>query len=82
MSEYRFTIRWKEELVIEGGEQSLVVEMTMGRACVYFPTEEMWREKAPTWAHGEHAEILRQLQAWAKGQNIPVEVTSAWVYAE
>ena len=88
--EYRFNLRWKEELVCECVEQpgdvavgKLVLEATMGALTVYFPTESVWPSRAPAWALHERNEILCALRSWCEASKIPLVVDdSASVGAE
>jgi hypothetical protein len=73
----QFKPRWKEELVPECPEGSLVIELTMGVLEAYFPTPERWNRDAPTWARARYEELLEALRTWCARQRIPLVVEEA-----
>lgn len=77
MIAYRFTARWKEELLCESEFGQLVLEMPLGEPAVLFPTGPRWNEivVASHWAHGQRDEILAALQSWCSSNGIPLVVT-------
>jgi hypothetical protein len=79
-SAYKFTPRWKEELVCESASGQLVLEMIISKPTVYFPTDSRWNELAPDWAKERRSEILQALQQWSTSQDIQIVVDDkAWV---
>ena len=64
MSEFKFQPRWKEELVVTGSGGSFILELPMGILSAYLPTEEVWTQKAPSWAKGLYPELKNELEAW------------------
>jgi len=78
MSAYDVRPRWKEELVITSPEGALVIEMTMGVANVYFPTESEWEKQAPTWAMNRRPEILAAVTNWCSREQVPLSL-GGWI---
>lgn len=77
---WRFTPRWKEELVCLSGDGMLVLEMMMLEPHVYFPTEDGWRRHAPDWATARRAELLVELERWCTAEGVALTVDErAWV---
>lgn len=77
---WRFTPRWKEELVCTSSDGRLVVDMAMGQPNVYFPTDEAWARQAPDWARDRRAELLAELERWCLAQGVRLTVDdSAWI---
>lgn len=73
--------KWKEELVGTYGEHEFTVEMTMGKAHVFFPEESIWEENPPPWAIGVWSEAKNAAMEWAESQGIPFTIDkAAWVY--
>jgi hypothetical protein len=70
--DWTFAPKWKEELVCTCPQGSLILEFTMGRATVYFPTAERWRSQAPDWAVPLRDEMESALRTWCAVQGIPV----------
>jgi len=50
MSTFRFSSRWKEELLCAGPGGTFVLELAMGVLTPFLPAEDAWRSKAPAWA--------------------------------
>ncbi|MFO1402813.1 MAG: hypothetical protein U1F11_10625 [Steroidobacteraceae bacterium] len=50
MSSIEFRMRWREELEAIAYGRKLVFEMTIAGFQVYFPSEQRWREVAPSGA--------------------------------
>jgi hypothetical protein len=81
MSEFKFQPRWKEELVVTGSGGSLILELPMGILSAYLPTEEIWSQKAPSWAKGLYHELKSELEAWCMENKAQLIVnTTAGVY--
>ena len=47
---FQFSPRWGEFLVVQGPGGSFALDHPMGIPSVYLPTEEEYRQKAPSWA--------------------------------
>jgi hypothetical protein len=71
---FRFSYRWKEELVCSSALGEFTLEMPMGIPSVYFPTGAVWAMKAPAWAKPHWEAIRSQLEAWCKEQRVPLYV--------
>jgi len=54
--------------------RTFVVELTMGRLTVYFPTQLRWEASTPDWARAQWARVQRDLSAWCEHQKIPLVV--------
>lgn len=75
--------RWKEELVWESGHDRIVFEFTMGISHVYFPTIEKWRASHPALTDQRYRTVLRDVEAWAKRERVPLTIEPrAWVTVE
>ena len=63
-----FNPRWREELVAASEEGVLVLELTMGKYHVYFPSESKWMESVPDWAKEKWEIYFGSLQGmvWAE----------------
>jgi hypothetical protein len=61
---FRFTSRWKEELVVAGPGGSFILELPMGRLSAYLPTREAWKDQAPEWAADLWPVLKAELEAW------------------
>jgi hypothetical protein len=80
---FRFTPRWKEELVCSSVLGNLVLDMPMGVTSVYVPTEASWARKAPEWARAMWPDFHAQLAQWCARERVPLYVEdSADVYEE
>ena len=66
MDVFRFSPRWKEELVVSGPGGSFILELPMGVLTAYLPTEEAFRVRAPEWARELWPQLRRELEAWCK----------------
>lgn len=81
-SSWRFTPRWKEELVCASPDGELLLEMMTHEPHVYFPTDEAWDRQAPPWVKNRRAELLAELEQWCVAEGIPLTVDEkAWVAA-
>lgn len=79
---WRFTPRWKEELLCTSPDGQLVLEMMIIEPHVYFPTEEAWARRAPEWAKDRRAELLLALERWCEEDGVSLTVDDkAWVAA-
>ncbi|HEX5051979.1 MAG TPA: hypothetical protein VFZ65_09420 [Planctomycetota bacterium] len=74
MSEITFRGRWREELVAESAEGKLVFELTMGKACVYFPSQARWLAVVPPWARERWQVYVDACRAWCGKGRIPLVV--------
>lgn len=73
--QFRFSPRWKEELVVSAAEGSFVLPFWMGRPTVELPSQEVWADRAPVWAK-EHWETLhRALELWCRGNGAALEIS-------
>ena len=75
-----YTPRWKEELigVLEGNQ--FVVELTMGRLHVYFPSESTWESSAPDWAKGKYLLARTAAEDWSSKNDSDFTVDeNAWI---
>jgi hypothetical protein len=53
----------------------------MGILSAYLPTEEIWSQKAPSWAKGLYHELKSELEAWCMENKAQLIVnTTAGVY--
>lgn len=60
--------------------KTFVVELTMGRLVVYFPTHSVWEASAPKWAKGQWDKVRMDLIEWCEQQKIPLKIQDdAWV---
>jgi len=79
-SKAQFEPKWKEELVCTMDGRRFVVELTMGRLAVYFPTNAKWKAAAPEWAASQWERVRDDLVAWCAQQKIPLVIEeNAWV---
>jgi hypothetical protein len=76
VSKFQFHYRWKEELVCSCPEGTFTLELTIGFATVYLPTEETWQKIAPDWAKGEWATLHKDIQLWCVNNSIPLVIDS------
>lgn len=83
MSVIRFTPRWKEELVAESAEGTLVFELTMGEAQLCFPSESLWQQEVPEWARTKWETYLEQCRDWCSRNQVPLSVVdNTFVYQQ
>jgi len=61
-SRWRFTPRWKDDLLCASPDGQLVLGMAMEH--VLFPPEEVWARQVPDWAKDRRTEILSALEEW------------------
>lgn len=75
---FRFTSRWKEELVVAGAGGSFILELPMGRLSAYLPTREAWKDLAPEWAADLWLVLKAELEAWcaANGADLVIDPTA------
>ena len=66
MTTFKFTPRWKEELVCEGPGGSFVLELPMGNLSAYLPTEDEWKRRAPSWAKELWPILRAELEEWCR----------------
>lgn len=79
----RYEPRWKEMLDGFYGKHKFVVELTMGRLHVYFPTEATWKQTAPDWAKDLWDQAQREASEWSREQGIRFDIDeTAWVEFE
>jgi len=79
----RFSTRWKEELVAESAEGSLVFEFSMGQPHVYFPSKELWEKEVPAWARSRWDEFHASCTEWCHRQGVPISVVeNTFVYQQ
>lgn len=72
--------KWKEELVGVLDGNRFVVELTMGRLHVYFPTESAWESSAPVWAKGKYMLARDAAEKWADENESGFTVEdNAWI---
>jgi hypothetical protein len=78
-----FNPRWREELVATSDEGVLILELTMGKYHVYFPSHDKWKETAPGWAKEKWEVYLSATRNWCSQNNIPISVVdNGLVYEE
>ncbi len=78
-----FNPRWREELVASSDEGVLILELTMGKYHVYFPSQSKWTESAPEWAKEKWEVYLTETTNWCSQNNIPISVVdNGLVYEE
>jgi hypothetical protein len=76
MSTFKFKARWKEELAITGSGGEFVLELPMGVLSAYLPTEDVWQQKAPPWAHDLWPTLLIELEQWCAENNAKLCIDS------
>ena len=64
MPTFSFRAKWKEELVCTGPGGSFVLELPMGILTAYLPTEEAFKNKAPSWALSLWPQLKADLTQW------------------
>ena len=75
-----FEPKWKEELVCTLDGKTFVIEMTMGKLAVYFPSQSAWEASAPVWAKQEWERVRADLSDWCHEQKTPLRIEDhAWV---
>lgn len=72
---FRFTPRWKEELIVTGPGGAFILELPMGVLTACLPTEEAWPRKAPTWAHDLWPTLKVELEAWCAANRAALEIS-------
>jgi hypothetical protein len=70
MAVFTFQPKWKEELVCTGPAGSFVLDLTMGTATAYLPTERAWVDKAPWWAKRLWPVLHDELQTWCRANDV------------
>jgi hypothetical protein len=72
---FRFTARWKEELVVIGPGGSFILELPMGVLTAYLPTEQAWPMVAPDWALHLWPLLKAELEQWciANGAELQID---------
>jgi hypothetical protein len=61
---FKFEPKWKEELVCTAPQGSLILELPMGELTALLPTENVWKEKAPSWARELWPVLKKELEEW------------------
>jgi len=83
MGRIQFNPRWREELVATSDEGVLILELTMGKYHVYFPSQRQWLEAVPDWARSKWDLYLTECRNWCAQNNIPISVVeNGLVYEE
>ena len=71
-SRWRFTPRWKDDLLCASPDGQLVLVMAMRH--VHFPPEEAWARQVPEWAKDRRTEILSALEEWCVAYGVLLTV--------
>lgn len=71
---FRFTARWKEELVVVGPGGSFILELPMGILTARLPTEQVWPTVAPVWAVDLWPVLKAELERWCTASNADLEI--------
>jgi hypothetical protein len=71
---FRFTARWKEELVVVGPGGSFILELPMGDLTARLPTHEVWRTNAPRWAVDVWSVLRTELDQWCAANGADLEI--------
>jgi len=71
---FRFTARWKEELVVTGPGGSFILELPMGILTARLPTEQAWPTVAPNWAVDLWPVLKTELEQWCRANDAGLEV--------
>jgi hypothetical protein len=71
---FRFTARWKEELVVVGPGGSFILELPMGILTARLPTEQVWPTIAPVWAVDLWPALKAELERWCAASNADLEI--------
>ena len=71
-SRWRFTPRWKDDLVCASPDGQLILGMAMEQ--VYFPPEETWARQAPEWAKDRRTEVFSALEKWCTAYGVLLTV--------
>jgi hypothetical protein len=80
MNRVTFQPKWKEELVCTMDGTSFVIELTMGVATVYLPSQHKWEASVPDWARDQWERVKADLSDWCQQQDIPLVIDDqAWV---
>lgn len=77
MTHFRFEPRWREELVCTSPEGHFILELSMGVLTAYLPTEEVWRQRGPTWARDLWPVLHRELLQWCASHRADCVVSPA-----
>lgn len=75
---FRFTPRWKEELVVAGPGGSFILALPMGVLTACLPTEQAWPTVAPAWAIDLWPVLKPELERWcaANGAGLEIDPTA------
>lgn len=71
-SRWRFTARWKDDLLCASPDGQLVLGMATMH--VHFPPEEAWARQVPEWARNRRTEILSALEEWCAAYGVLLTV--------
>lgn len=71
---FRFTARWKEELVVVGPGGSFILELPMGVLTARLPTNDVWHTVAPGWAVDLWAVLRTELVQWCAANGAGLEI--------
>lgn len=71
---FRFTARWKEELVVVGPGGSFILELPMGALIACLPTEQVWRTVAPNWAIDLWPVLKEELEKWCAANGADLQI--------
>lgn len=75
-AQFRFSPRWKEELVVSAAEGSFVLPFWMGRPTVELPTKDVWPDRAPAWAKDHWDSLHKALELWCRGNGAGLAVSA------
>jgi hypothetical protein len=71
---FSFQPRWKEELVVTGPGGSFILELPMGSLSAYLPTEQVWHDKAPSWARDLWPVLKAELEQWCRDNDAALRI--------
>lgn len=71
---FRFTARWREELVVTGPGGSFILELPMGVLTACLPSEAAWPTVAPAWAKDLWPVLRTELESWCLSNNANLEI--------
>jgi len=75
--QFRFSPRWKEELVVSAAEGSLVLPFWMGRPTVELPSKAVWPDRAPGWVKAHWDSLHLALELWCRGNGATLEISDS-----
>ena len=71
---FRFTARWKEELVVNGPGGSFILELPKGVLTARLPAERVWPAVAPDWAVDLWPVLKAELEKWCAANGADLQI--------